>query len=143
MPTSKVRADVRSRAAVLGQRPLTWPPNSCPPEPAVRTSVPLTRNAARFRRHPKVLPHWQCEGQEFESRQLHPGIAGLEAPGACHLPSQMSPSCHRCSVGAAAIRSSACEWTYVRIVNAAFAWPSHAEMTAMGTPCRCIRVPHV
>jgi Txe/YoeB family toxin of Txe-Axe toxin-antitoxin module len=30
----------------------------------------------------------------------------------------------------------------VAIVNAFDAWPSHAEITAIGTSCKCISVPH-
>jgi hypothetical protein len=44
---------------------------------------------------------------------------------------------------AASISAGSCECTYVAIVNADDAWPSQAAITAIGTPSRCIRVPHV
>ena len=49
----------------------------------------------------------------------------------------------RAKLYAAVFNASGCECTYVAIVNAFDAWPSHAEITAIGMSRRCLSVPHV
>lgn len=101
--------------------------------------VPATPGQAPFRGGLTSFDGFEKCTKVHKAREVNAQVASPRSNG-CLL-NQPPRSLDRLSAPIAS--ASLFGFTYVWIVNAFDECPSHAEITAIGTPSRCISVPHV